>query len=85
MHVTYSVVHPTIHCQFYLFINLLYSLNEFAATIAHFCNFSLFYSGIISSFVYCFCCIMDKILNIICFVLSCLYLSLLLDVLVFLI
>jgi hypothetical protein len=27
---------------------------------------------------------MDKILNIICFVLSCLYLSLLLDVLVFL-
>jgi hypothetical protein len=54
MHVNYSVVHPIIHCQFYLFSNLFYSLNEFAGTIPQFCNFFLFYSSIISAFVYHF-------------------------------
>jgi len=83
MHVTYSVVHPIIHCQFYFFSNLFYSLNEFAGTIPQFCNFSLFYSSIMYNLCIVFCCIVDKILNIICFVFTWLYLSLLLDVLVF--
>jgi hypothetical protein len=53
-HVAYSIVHPIIHCHFYLFINLFYSLNEFAGTIPQSFNFSLLYSGIICTFVYCF-------------------------------